>query len=209
MKTIAAISAATMALLGYGYIKTQDSVADAEYLTYIQKYGKSYATKDEYLLRLTIFQQNDKVIKEWNANEYKTHTLAHNKFSDYTTHEMSRIKNKKAHKEFDERANYNITFDGDIPESVNWVEKNVVSPVDELFLCAAGWAFAAAGAIESRHAINTGSDLIRLSPQQCVDCAREMGENWDNCDGGYTDDCMFYSQIDPLNTYADFPYIHD
>ena len=36
-----------------------------------------------------------------------------------------------------------------------------------------------------------------------------MGENWDNCDGGYTDDCMFYSQIDPLNTYADFPYIHD
>lgn len=55
MKTIAAMSTATMALLGYGYIKSQDSFADAEYLTYVQKYGKSYATKDEYLLRLAIF----------------------------------------------------------------------------------------------------------------------------------------------------------
>lgn len=128
-------------------------------------------------------------------------------YSDWTNHEMSRMKNKSQKKQHPD-ANYNVTFDGDIPETVNWVEKNVVSPVDTMFLCAAGWAMAAAGAIESRHAINSGT-YTQLSPQQCVDCAREMGENWDNCDGGDTDDCMFYGQIDPLNTYADFPYIHD
>ena len=88
---------------------------------------------------------------------------------------MSRIKNKKAHKEFDERANYNITFDGYIPESVNWVEKNVVSPVDELFLCAAGWAFAAAGAIESRHAINT----VLISSDFLHSNALTVPERWE------------------------------
>lgn len=124
-----------------------------------------------------------------------------------TAHEMDRFRNK-AQKKHHEAANYNVTFSGDIPESVNWVDQGVVSPVDNLFLCAAGWSFAAAGVIESSHAINTGK-LTRLSAQQCVDCDRELGENWDNCDGGDADDCLYYGQTNPLNTYDDFPYIHD
>jgi cathepsin L len=128
--------------------------------------------------------------------------------SDFTDHEMNRMKNKKApKKDIDKRANYNVTFDGDIPESVNWVEKGAVSPPDQMFICAAGWAISASSAIESSHFTKTGT-LTRLSSQQCIDCATEMGENWDNCDGGYTDDCMFYGLSHPLNTYADVPFIH-
>jgi len=52
----------------------------------------------------------------------------------------------------------------DIPESVNWVEQGAITPVDDVLLCAANWAFAAAGAIESSHFAKTGK-LIPLSPQ--------------------------------------------
>ena len=151
MKTLALVSAATAALLGYRFSKTQDSYQfDADFLNYLEKYGKSYATKEEYNLRLSIYQKNDKVINEWNSKDTKTHTLAHNKFSDWTEHELSRMKNKMPKKKH-ENANYNVTFEGDIPESVNWVEKGAVSPVDTMFLCAAGWAMAAAGSIEGSH----------------------------------------------------------
>lgn len=67
---------------------------------------------------------------------------------------------------------------------------------------------AAAGAIESSHFAKTG-ELIPISPQQCIDCNVEEAANWDNCDGGWADDCLSYGQMDAIRTAADFPYAHD
>ena len=102
-------------------------------------------------------------------------------------------------------AEFDIT---DIPDAVNWVDKGAVTPVDDVLLCAANWAMAAAGAIESSHFAKTG-ELIPISPQQCIDCNVEEAANWDNCDGGWADDCLSYGQMDAIRTAADFPYAHD
>lgn len=129
--------------------------------------------------------------------------------SDWTDDEYQRIKNKAgAPKMFDDEAKVQEFDLSDIPETVNWVEKGGVTPVDDVLLCAGNWALNAAAAITGSHFANTG-EFIPVSGQQCIDCNTEEGENWDNCDGGWADDCMIYGQMDALRTAADFPYIHD
>lgn len=56
------------------------------------------------------------------------------------------------------------------PNSLDWREYNVVSPVqDQLYECASCWSFSAVAAIESAYALTTGK-VVKLSEQQLVDC---------------------------------------
>ena len=55
--------------------------------------------------------------------------------------------------------------------------------------------------MESAHFIKSGT-LIKLSEQQCLDCARK-----DGCKGGYQEDCFEYAEEgDKMNTEAEYPY---
>lgn len=67
----------------------------------------------------------------------------------------------------------------DLPRSVDWRTKGVVTPVKNQKNCGSCWAFASTEVIESHVAIETGT-LLELSPQQLVDCA----PNFQHCGGG-------------------------
>lgn len=54
-------------------------------------------------------------------------------------------------------------------ESCDWRDKGVVSPPVDQGSCGAGWAIAAAQAVESAWAVNTGT-LVELSYQNLLDC---------------------------------------
>ncbi|KAH9408793.1 hypothetical protein TYRP_011062 [Tyrophagus putrescentiae] len=56
-----------------------------------------------------------------------------------------------------------------LPESVDWVAKGVVSPVQNQGQLGASWAFSSVAAVESSHAIQTGH-LVKLSEAQLEDC---------------------------------------
>jgi hypothetical protein len=143
----------------------QISTGEMEFANYLIKYGKSYTTADEYPMRKDNYILVDKIIKDWNAKEDATHRLAHNKFSDWTEDEYLRIHTNlgSAPKLYPDEDYNTVEFDvSDLPDSVNWVTKGAVTPVDDVLLCAANWAMAAAGAIESSHFANTGK-LIPLS----------------------------------------------
>jgi len=58
---------------------------------HIVKYGKDYATMQEYDYRLSIFKETNSYIDEWNSQNH-SHTLAHNEFSDNTDNEWARMK---------------------------------------------------------------------------------------------------------------------
>lgn len=72
--------------------------------------------------------------------------------SDWTSEEWQRVRNNgNAPKQFDDEAKVQEFDLKDLPESVNWVEKGGVIPVDNIFLCAANWALAGAAAITGSH----------------------------------------------------------
>ncbi len=66
----------------------------------------------------------------------------------------------------------------ELPESVDWREKGVVTAVKNQGSCGSCWAFATTATVESHVALETGL-LFDLSPQQLVSCA----PNDDHCGG--------------------------
>lgn len=63
------------------------------------------------------------------------------------------------------------SMDEVIPDSIDWRDYGVVSPVpDQGFTCGGCWAFATTGHLESIIAISKNSSTEKLSEQQFIDC---------------------------------------
>jgi hypothetical protein len=65
---------------------------DFEFLTYVSKWGKSYASLAEYNTRQAQYLETDKLIKAINS-EKVTHVAGHNRFSDWTDQERKALLN--------------------------------------------------------------------------------------------------------------------
>ena len=95
----------------------------------------------------------------------------------------------------------------DLPTSVDWRDKNVVTPVKNQAACGSCWAFSAVETMESAVAIATGK-LIELSEQQIVSCS----PNPEKCGGtggckGSTQPLAFnYTLTNPITTESAYPY---
>lgn len=61
-------------------------------MTYLTKFGKSYATDSEFKFRMALFAKKDKLINEWNSKPDMTHKLGHNMFSDKTDDETKKMR---------------------------------------------------------------------------------------------------------------------
>ena len=55
--------------------------------------------------------------------------------------------------------------------------------------------------MEGAHFIKS-KELIKLSEQQCLDCAVDGG----GCNGGFIDDCLNYAEGEAIDTLAQYPY---
>lgn len=64
---------------------------DLEYLSHLNRYGKSYITMEEYNYRKSIFMENKKKIEEHNANPENTSTLGENHMMDWTEGEFQKL----------------------------------------------------------------------------------------------------------------------
>ena len=89
-----------------------------------------------------------------------------------------------------------------LPDTVDWTTKGVVTPIKQQSQCYSCWAFSAVASIESQHAIKTGN-LVSLSEQNLVDCSITNK----GCDGGTMDDAFEYViQNKGIDTEAAYPY---
>jgi C1A family cysteine protease len=154
-----------------------------KFINYIAKHGKSYATREEYNMRLDIFAAKDAVIDELNAT-HENSTHGHNAFSTYTKQEMSKMMGaipNHVKAPADEHI-YGATPDWSV--GVNWVTAGAVSGVKDQGQCGSCWAFSSTGALESAYHIkmNKGSaPVITFSEQQLVDCVNSCF----GCGGGW------------------------
>lgn len=121
------------------------------------------------MLRRSIFAERDTFIKEWNAKEGQTHQVGHNEFSDWTEHELNRLRGVRIPANHDQIEAVKLD-DSNLAASIDWRAKGALNPVGNQKVCMAGWAFSAVAAMEAAHFLKTGT-LLKLSEQQCVDCA--------------------------------------
>ena len=174
---------------------------------FIKDNNKTYSSIEEYSERFSIFHQNLLRIKttqdndkgaEYNINRFAD--LSSEEFEAYFLGEIDTNQHKSM--SFLSDAEYELTYKGlEIPESFDWREKNVVSPVKNQGFCGACWAFSATQVVESHIAIKTGK-LNILSPQQLVDCDRtEHG-----CGGGLHFRALDYIAQKGMVSEKDYPY---
>jgi KDEL-tailed cysteine endopeptidase len=152
-------------------------------------YNKSYSAATEYAHRYNVFKTNFAKITQHNL-EGHSWSLAVNQFADMTWEEFKaqRLGYKKIQTSLP-RTLVDLNGLVNVPSSVDWTTKGVVTGVKDQGQCGSCWAFSATGSIESAIAVSTGR-LTSLSEQQLVDCSGSYGN--DGCDGGWMDSAFDY-----------------
>jgi len=130
--------------------------------------------------------------------------------SDWTDEEFGIISGKLHKKErMPQRvqAGFKTLPTDNLPSSVDWRDDGAVTTARRQGSCGSCWAFTASAALEGYHKIaNPEAKIMRLAPQQLVDCASSA--LWGNfgCDGGFLDYAFAYTAVKPLMQEADYPY---
>ncbi|XP_076835439.1 cathepsin K-like [Brachyhypopomus gauderio] len=91
---------------------------------------------------------------------------------------------------------------GSSPDSLDYRDLGLVTPVKDQGACISSWAFSVAGAIEAQVAKTTGV-LVPLSAQNLVDCSANATYG---CDGGWLGSAYNYIQQHGINSEASYPY---
>ncbi|KAI3414797.1 uncharacterized protein J3R85_015835 [Psidium guajava] len=175
---------------------------------WMSRHGHDYKDVAEKAKRLKIFQENLRLIEEFNGAANRTYKLGLNKYSDLTNEEFvaaftgyrlppSTRRNSSQVRSFQDQGLSSI------PESVNWVEKGAVNPIKYQGQCGSCWSFSVVAAVEAITQITTG-ELLNLSEQQLIDCATNGNYG---CRGGWMDNGFQYI-IDNqgISSTSDYPY---
>jgi len=183
-----------------------------EFAAFKARYNKQYADIGEEISRLRIFEANLAKIAAHNTDERWTYTLAVNEHADLTGPEFAKLyaSGKRwdavtlGSQPHDSSADVPVSS---LPSSVDWREKNVVTPAKNQGGCGSCWAFSTAETLESHIAIKTGK-LMKFSPQEYVSCM----PNPKHCGGtggcqGATQLLGFQYAIDTgITTEDSYPY---
>jgi hypothetical protein len=169
---------------------------NSRFQSHMNEHGLSYATSDEYNLRMKIWAEKDAFINEHNSQN-GSYIVGHNKFSTWTAGEFTSIMGGRA-----DGIQKNIV---ELPETndaeVDWRAKGAVNPVKDQARCGSCWAFSAVAAFEGSHAINTG-ELISLSEQEVVSCDTVS----QGCNGGWQYAAFEFFEKTADELESDYPY---
>ncbi|KAK8503167.1 hypothetical protein V6N13_025922 [Hibiscus sabdariffa] len=133
------------------------------------KNGKKYENVEEMKLRFQIFKDNYDLIRSTNRKGLP-YTLAVNQFADWTWEEFQKHRLGAAQNcSATTMGNHQLT-NVVLPESKDWREAGIVSPVKDQGNCGSCWTFSTTGALEAAYHQAFGKG-ISLSEQQLVDCA--------------------------------------
>ncbi|XP_010456317.1 PREDICTED: thiol protease aleurain [Camelina sativa] len=170
---------------------------------FTHRYGKKYQNVEEMKLRFSIFKENLDLVRSTNKKGL-SYKLAVNQFADLTWQEFERNKLGAAQ-------NCSATLKGShklteaaLPETKDWREDGIVSPVKNQGGCGSCWTFSTTGALEAAYHQAFGK-AISLSEQQLVDCAGAFNNY--GCNGGLPSQAFEYIKSNGgLDTEEAYPY---
>ncbi|XP_071325532.1 cathepsin K-like [Trachinotus anak] len=174
------------------------------------RHEQEYDDDDEEHYREDIWKRNMHLIEVHNreAEQGKhSYTLGMNHLGDRTKEELCHSRGETTEylwKEATQDMVYNTNCSlEDLPESIDYREKGMVTSVKDQGSCGSCWAFSAVGALEGQLARTTGQ-LLDLSPQNLVDCDQESK----GCGGGDMTRAFEYVQENGgINSEKDYPYV--
>ena len=173
------------------------------------KYGKIYDNEEDEEYHRGIFLSNKAYIDKFNADTSNAYTLGINEFADLDPAIFAKQHNRYLG-HLDQSNNNKVTYFKptvgleDLPESIDWREKGVVTKVKDQGHCGSCWAFSTTGSLEGQHALKTGK-LVSLSEQQLLDCSDKEGNH--GCNGGLMTKAFNYiKQNGGEDTEISYPY---
>ncbi|KAJ0981127.1 hypothetical protein J5N97_009382 [Dioscorea zingiberensis] len=190
--TIACISSANSIATKDLILSTLGHTHDAlSFARFAQRYGKSYESAEEINHRFGLFMDNLKIIRSTNKKGL-SYKLGINKFTDMSWDEFRSTRLGAAQKCSATLKGNHILTNAPIPQTRDWREEGIVSPVKNQGNCGSCWTF------------TTGKN-ITLSEQQLVDCAQAFNNN--GCQGGLPSQAFQYVRYNGgLDTETSYPY---
>ena len=187
-----------------------------DFIDWRHKYNIVYESAEEMRWRFDIWRDNAKLIRQHNDSE-RGFSLEMNKFADklwplncnsMRNGKLENIKFKIPKSSDNPNTilcSNEICYENEeLPDSVDWRDKHVVTHIKNQGQCGSCWSFSTTGSIESQHAIKTGK-LVNLSESQIVDC--DVNGTDQGCNGGLMDSAFQYIiKVGGLETEEDYPY---
>lgn len=173
------------------------------FFNFIVEHNKFYESLTNIVERYEIYRDNMKYVEEHNTFSNSTYTLGITPFSDFTLEEFKSYVNLKAYDLGSDICTSQSKGTGSYPSSIDWRDKNAVTPVKDQGQCGSCWSFSTTGAVEGAYAIKTGK-LVSFSEQQLVDCSYSYGNH--GCNGGMMQNAFTYIHDHGLTTETDYPY---
>ncbi|KAJ6826896.1 oryzain gamma chain-like [Iris pallida] len=167
------------------------------------RHGKTYESVEEIKLRFGIFRESLDLVRSTNRKRLP-YRLGINKFADMSWEEFKASKLGAAQNcSATLKGNHQLT-DVVLPETKDWRETGIVSPVKNQGHCGSCWTFSTTGSLEAAYTQATGKS-ISLSEQQLVDCAKAF--NNFGCNGGLPSQAFEYIKYNGgLDTEQSYPY---
>ena len=185
------------------YEEDQVELISQEYEQFMVTYKRHYLTKEEKQMRLQIFANNVRAIKDLQNSGKLTHKIGVNQFADMTKEEfrsytgLQKGLNLRVH---GAKTHTDVSNTGDI----DWGTKGVLTPVKDQQQCGSCYAFSGVCSAEALYAAN-GNPLTSFSEQELVDCSVTLGNN--GCNGGFPNNDFAYMMKNGIHTETDYPYV--
>lgn len=183
------------------------ATSKSEFEQFKERYGKTYASKEEDDKRFQIFKATAQRVKDANARNGKDPVFGITFTADFNIDEKpKRGRQGKGDTRFVQTAPV-YEFEGLLdhtPKSVDWRLTKAVTAVKNQGQCGSCWAFSTAEEVESQYIMQVSDDyLMDFSAQQISSCVKEC----DGCGGGDTVTAYEYLKTSPgLAPTAFWPY---
>ena len=155
--------------------------------------------------KFSTFRNNVREIIAHNSDPTQTWEREINYFTDMTEEEAKRHLNIMEEQKCSATASPRNVYLAPSPDTWNWNDKGVVSPVKNQKSCGSCWTFSTTGALEAHYKIATGNEIL-LSEQQLVDCPDPKKYDTHGCNGGLPSYAFNYIRDFGLETENDYPY---